>query len=66
MRGDAIGARFQRHDRRAHRIGIGDAARVADGGDVIDVDAEPDALAHAARPRLPGLIAGSAASSGGN
>ena len=40
MRGDAVGARRDRKLGRAHRIGMAPAARVADGGDVIDVDAE--------------------------
>ena len=40
------------------------AARVPDGRDVIDVDAEAKLPAHAAA-RLPGLIAGIEASSGG-
>ncbi len=40
VRGDAVGAGFDRELRRAHRIRMPSAARVADGGDVIDVDAE--------------------------
>ena len=40
MRGDAVGAGRDRELGRAHRIGMAPAARVADGGDVIDVDAE--------------------------
>jgi hypothetical protein len=40
------------------------AARVPDGRDVIDVDAEAEARRHAAA-RLPGLTAGIAASSAG-
>ena len=39
MRGDAVGAGLDRELGRAHRIGMPPAARVADGGDVIDVDA---------------------------
>ena len=41
MRGDSVGAGFDRHERRADRIGDRAAARVADGRDMIDVDAEP-------------------------
>ena len=40
MRGDAVGAGRDRELGRAHRIGMPPAARVADGRDVIDVDAE--------------------------
>ena len=40
MRGDAVGARFDRDLRRAHGIGMPSAARVANGRDVVDVDAE--------------------------
>ena len=40
MRGDAVGAGRDRELRRPHRIGMAPAARVADGGDVVDVDAE--------------------------
>ena len=40
MRGDAVAAGRDRELGRAHRIGMAPAARVADGGDVIDIDAE--------------------------
>ena len=40
MRGDAVGAGLDRELGRAHRIGMPPAARVADGRDVVDVDAE--------------------------
>ena len=65
-------------ERRAHRIGKRAAARVAHGGDVIDVDAETQRghrmilssfgaiRAPRASARLPGLTAGIAASSGGS
>ena len=43
MRGDAVGAGRDRELGRAHRIGMAPAARVADGGDVIDIDAEAQA-----------------------
>ena len=40
MRGDAVGAGGDGELGRAHRIGMAPAARIADGGDVVDVDAE--------------------------
>ena len=40
MRGDAVGAGLLGELGRAHRIGMTAAARVADGGDMIDVDAK--------------------------
>jgi len=40
MCGDAVGSRRNRQLRRAHRIRMAAPARVADGGDVVDVDAE--------------------------
>ena len=68
VRGNAVAADGCDDFRRAHRIGMIPATRVADRGDVIDVDAKAEALggkgAHQAA-RLPGLIAGVAASSGG-
>ena len=42
MRGDAVGARFDRDLRRTHGIGMPPAARVTDGRDVVDVDAEAE------------------------
>ena len=51
--------------RRADRIGMIAAARVPDGRDMVDIDAEAEGAGHAAA-RLPGLIAGIAASSGGS
>ena len=65
VRGDAVGAASAARMRRAHRIGMIAAARVPDGRDVVDVDAEAEAAGQAAA-RLPGLIAGIAASSGGS
>jgi hypothetical protein len=41
------------------------AARVPDGRDMVDIDAEAESVAQAAA-RLPGLTAGMAASSGGS
>jgi hypothetical protein len=41
------------------------APRVADGGNMVDVDPETQVTAHQASPREPGLMAGMAASSGG-
>ena len=54
---------------RAHRIGMIAArlrcpTRVADRGDVIDVDAQ--SKSHAFKSRLPGFSAGIAANSGGS
>ena len=40
VRGDAVGAGLDRGERRAHRIGMVAAARIAQGGDVIDIDSE--------------------------
>ncbi len=40
MGGNSVGARFDGKERRAHRIGEGAAPRIAQGGDVIDIDAE--------------------------
>ncbi len=40
MRRDAVGAGLDRDLRGTHRIGIAPAARIADGRDVVDVDAE--------------------------
>ena len=57
MRGDAVGAGARRQFSRAQRIGMVAAARIAHGGDMIDVDAQAKLGAHAAA-RLPGLIAG--------
>ena len=81
MGGDAVGPRLDREQRRAYRIGQRAAACVAHGRDMIDVDAKPK-RSHATYPfllrrrpaaqtaptlaRLPGLIAGVAASSGGS
>ena len=43
MRGDAVAAGRDRELGRAHRIGMPPAARIADGGDVVDIDAEAQA-----------------------
>ena len=40
MGSDAVGARVDRQLGRAYRIRMAPAARVADGGDVVDIDAE--------------------------
>jgi hypothetical protein len=42
MRGDAVGARIDRDQRRAHGIGVSPAARIADGRDMVDIDAEAE------------------------
>ena len=69
MRGDAVRACFLRQQRGADGIGVGRAARIADGRHMIDVDAEAQMAAAAIRAcghaRLPGFVAGIAASSGG-
>jgi hypothetical protein len=81
MGGDAVGAGFDRKKRGADWIGRGAAAGVADGCDMVDVDAEPERCHRVDSPfgqefvggqaapaiaRLPGFTAGSAASSGGS
>src|SRR5690606_45332 len=63
VRGDAVAANPCDDLGRAHGIGVITAARVADRGDVIDIDAQPQPSAHFLR--LPGFTAGSAASSAG-
>ena len=40
VRGDAVGAGLDGQVGGAQRVGMAPAARVADGGDVVDVDAE--------------------------
>ena len=45
MRRDAVGAGLDGQQRRLHGIGMPAAARVADGRDVIDVDAEAELVA---------------------
>src|SRR5712672_1772689 len=40
MRGDAVGARRDRNQRRAHRIGIAARPCITKGGDVIDIDSK--------------------------
>ena len=67
--GDPVGSRLGGEQGRAHRIGEVAAARVPDGRDMVDVDAETEAVlslskGHAAA-RLPGFVAGMDASSGG-
>ena len=42
VRGDAVGARLDGQMRGAQGVGMPAAARVADGGDVIDVDAKAE------------------------
>ena len=51
--------------RGAHRIGEIAAARIPDGRDMVDVDAEAERCCVMQAARLPGLTAGIAASSGG-
>ena len=64
MRGDAIAAHRGHDFRRPHRIGMIASARVADGGDVVDID--PQAKGRAQALRLPGLVTSMAARSSGN
>ena len=64
MGGDAIGPGAGGQQPGADRVGIAGAARVADGRDMVDVDAQAEATRQAAA-LLPGLTAGIAASSGG-
>ena len=64
VRGDSVGSRVGGNVRGTDRVGMIAAARVPYGRDMVDVDAEAQALGQAAA-RLPGLTAGIAASSGG-
>ena len=65
--GDAVGPGLHGDLRRPGRIRIGLSARVANGGHVVDVDAQAQAgCRHADNLRLPGSSAGMAASSGGS
>ena len=64
VRRDALGSGLCRHDCGPNRVGMVAAARVPDGRDVIDIDAEAKTVRQAAA-RLPGLTAGIAASSAG-
>ncbi len=73
MGGDAVGAGFGGEQGRFHRIGMIAAARVPDGRDMVDIDAEAEVTGHAPSTRLgtgafrlPGFSAGSTASSGGS
>ena len=59
MRRNAVGARRLGDARRAHRVGHRATARVADGGDVVDVDPQPEFSRHRAlsplvQPPVPG------------
>ncbi len=63
--GNAIGAGGLGDRRSLGRVGMHAAARVAHGRDVIDVHSEASADECHFKPRDPGLIAGSFASSGG-
>ena len=68
MRGDAVSADRRDNLGRADRIRMIAAARVADRRDMVDVDAQaqPPRGGRAQFARLPGFIAGVAASSGGS
>ena len=52
VHGDAVGAGELDERRRPHRIGIRGAARLAQRGDVIDVDVELHAHGYTHRPQL--------------
>ena len=72
MGGDAVGAGLRRGEGGADRIGMRAAARVPDGRDMVDIDAETQGSGHAPSTRLgtgalrlPGFSAGKAASSSG-
>ena len=65
VRGDPVAAASRDDFRGAHRIGMIAPARVADRGHVVDIGAKAQPLDHYAA-RLPGLIAGVAASSKGS
>jgi hypothetical protein len=54
MRGDAVGAGLDRNLRRTHGIRMPPAAGVADGGDVVNIDAETKVRSrHFLQPILP-------------
>ena len=63
MCGDPVAAHRRDDFRRAHRVRMIAAARIADGGDVVDINPETQGSTHAAR--LPGLVTPIAASSAG-
>jgi len=64
MSGDSVGAGIRGDVCRTDGVGMRAAARVPDGRDMVDIDAETEPLGHAAA-RLPGFMGGMAASSGG-
>jgi hypothetical protein len=64
--GDAVTAACRDDLCRPNRIGMIATARVANGRNVIDVHTQSQALRYHGFARLPGLIAGVAASSGGS
>ena len=64
MGSNPVGAGPRRLVRRPDRVGMRPAARVPDRRDMVDIDAEAE-LAGQAAARLPGLMAGMAARSGG-
>ena len=69
MGGDAVAAGAGDDLRRAHRIGMISAARVADRRHMVDIHAQAqpaDARRRRHLARLPGFTIGSAASSGGS
>ena len=66
MDGNAIAARLLNNLDRAERVRMVAAACVANGRNMINIDAKPQMAAHAASFLLPGLMAGIAWSSGGS
>ena len=68
VHGQPIAARRCDDLRCADWIGMFPAARITDRGDMVDVDAQTEALCVAQRhdfTRLPGWVTGTAASAGG-
>ena len=57
--GDAVCARGGGYFSRAHGVGMGAPACVADGCHMIDIDPETETAGHQARPREPGFMASS-------
>ena len=65
VRGNAVATHRCDDFRRAHRIGMIAAARVANGRDMVDVHAEAELASFAQDFRLPGLVTGTAFNSAG-
>ena len=65
VRSDAVAANRRNDLRRAHRIGMCPATRIADCRNVIDVYTQAEAGKGHGFARLPGFVTGTAASSSG-